>query len=274
MSYDLDKFTSFFPRNHRPFKEESQNMNPNLPNCYYLGSGNKFNPYETLNTKSLSDINDKKINSIIYNMNNLNIYNGNINSNNTNLNPGIDFNANFELSDGFNEFNINNSFDISHNSNFSIDEGSHLFSLPLLKKNQSDNKNLNSSYYNPVIKSLFKEKVDTSLEEINLVEALSNNCFDLPEYIITQKGSRVLQKELNMISQENLELLLKKICPQLSKIMIDIYGNYFSQRLIQCCSPNQRLQILKAVSNELNTRSKQISCLSHVIMQVRIQSNV
>jgi hypothetical protein len=134
----------------------------------------------------------------------------------------------------------------------SLEDNNNFFTIrPTPKKTQSE-KNLKTvrNHQDLSIKSLFKEK-DLSLEDINLTEILSNNNFDLPDYIKTQKGSRTMQKELNSISPENLQILLDRICSQLTGIMIDVYGNYFSQRLIQCCSPQQRLQILKGVFNNL-----------------------
>ena len=135
-------------------------------------------------------------------------------------------------------------------NNISLDEGSpNFFALRQPMKKTHSDKNINTlkNNHESQLKSLFKEKIDTNSDEINLAEVLSNDNFELAEFIKTQKGSRVMQKELNTISPENLELLLLKLCPHLTGIMVDTYGNYFSQRLIQCSSPQQRVIILKTV---------------------------
>jgi len=123
-----------------------------------------------------------------------------------------------------------------------------------------------------VMKSLFKgDKNDISIEEINFEEYLADQAFDWPDYIKNQKGSRILQKELNTISPDNLELLLQKLCPNMTNIMIDTYGNYFSQRLIQSCSPQQRLEILKAIIKDFvmiachNNGTHSIQCMMEII---------
>lgn len=46
---------------------------------------------------------------------------------------------------------------------------------------------------------------------------------------------------------ENLELLLNKIHPYLSELMIDTYGNYFCQKLIKTSKVNHRIKILESV---------------------------
>jgi hypothetical protein len=59
----------------------------------------------------------------------------------------------------------------------------------------------------------------------------------------------VLQKFLNKISPENLELLIENLNHNTPKLMIDLYGNYFCQKLIQSCSAEQRISILNYVNN-------------------------
>jgi hypothetical protein len=156
----------------------------------------------------------------------------------------------------FNFDNSQNADSLNNSANNSVDDNNNFFTIraPPKKTFSDSNLKLIKNKQENQMKSLFKEKMENSncnAEEINLVEVLANPQFDLPEFIRTQKGSRVMQKELNSISPENLEALLKRLCPNLTAIMVDTYGNYFSQKLIQCCSPQQRLQILKSVSSEL-----------------------
>jgi hypothetical protein len=59
--------------------------------------------------------------------------------------------------------------------------------------------------------------------------------------------NRHLQKHLNNISPENLNYLLEKLKESFKDLMNNIYGNYFSQKLFQCCIADQRVFILKHV---------------------------
>ena len=65
--------------------------------------------------------------------------------------------------------------------------------------------------------------------------------------IKNQKGSRSMQKFLDKIYPEHVNLLLNRISSDLKEIMTDPYGNYFIQKLIQCSSSNQRMIILNIV---------------------------
>lgn len=56
-----------------------------------------------------------------------------------------------------------------------------------------------------------------------------------------------MQKFLDKIYPEHVNLLLNRISSDLKEIMTDPYGNYFIQKLIQCSSSNQRMTILNIV---------------------------
>lgn len=72
------------------------------------------------------------------------------------------------------------------------------------------------------------------------------------EYAITQKGSRNLQKLLNSIDSNEIDKLLDEINGHFKEVMTDVYGNYFCQKLIQSCSSEQRIYILKNVKFKIN----------------------
>ena len=59
---------------------------------------------------------------------------------------------------------------------------------------------------------------------------------------------RILQKLLNKISPDNLDNILFKLSGYFKELMVDVYGNYFSQKLFQCCSSEQRIFIFKNVN--------------------------
>jgi hypothetical protein len=251
------KFTPYYPKNRRPLNEEnSQNLNPNIPNSFEKPYG-RFNHSQVHSQQyyPYSDNFNSNLSMITNKLNNLNVtYINKHECQEFPMNQPCFQGNNYQTSDAFYAFDQqqHNSFESLNNSLISLEDNNNFFTIrPTPKKTQSE-KNLKTvrNHQDLSIKSLFKEK-DLSLEDINLTEILSNNNFDLPDYIKTQKGSRTMQKELNSISPENLQILLDRICSQLTGIMIDVYGNYFSQRLIQCCSPQQRLQILKGVFNNL-----------------------
>lgn len=58
---------------------------------------------------------------------------------------------------------------------------------------------------------------------------------------------RILQKYLDKISPEGLDYLINKFSNKFPNLMVDTYGNYFCQKLIQSCSSEQRIMILKDV---------------------------
>jgi hypothetical protein len=90
-----------------------------------------------------------------------------------------------------------------------------------------------------------KEEICEDFENIQELLA-SINC-ELWTYARTQKGSRNLQKLLNKIVPDELDIILEKVKGQFAELMTDIYGNYFCQKLIQCCSAEQRMFMLKHV---------------------------
>jgi hypothetical protein len=94
--------------------------------------------------------------------------------------------------------------------------------------------------------SLEKEEKCDEFEDIHeLVGSISSELWD---YARSQKGSRNLQKLLNKIQPEELDFILEKIKDHFADLMVDTYGNYFSQKLIQCCSSEQRMFILNHVN--------------------------
>ena len=79
---------------------------------------------------------------------------------------------------------------------------------------------------------------------------------ELPEYICGQIGSRIMQKYLNKFPSEILTLLIIKLGASLNKIIVDVYGNYFCQKMIQICSKDQRILILENIKDNLVQISK------------------
>jgi hypothetical protein len=110
------------------------------------------------------------------------------------------------------------------------------------------NSNLDVKKLNKHKSSLFCNNDDDKCEEFeDINELLESINTELWVYARSQKGSRILQKLLDKILPEELDIILEKIKKRFTELMTDVYGNYFCQKLIQCCSAEQRMFILKHV---------------------------
>ncbi len=124
------------------------------------------------------------------------------------------------------------------------------FNSPQANKNlnlQSNNNNINNNKNKASLFNNF-EKEEKAEEFKDLEELLGSIDCELWLYSSSQKGSRNLQKLLNKILPQELNVILQKVKDHFSFLMTDTYGNYFCQKLIQCCSSEQRVFILKHVS--------------------------
>ena len=83
---------------------------------------------------------------------------------------------------------------------------------------------------------------------MNIKDLLDMDNQSLYNYIITQKGSRDVQIVLKKVKENEVGLLISKLKNHLSLIIIDKYGNYFVQKLIQICLPSQRIQLLESLN--------------------------
>lgn len=113
----------------------------------------------------------------------------------------------------------------------------------LPKKNFSGN--LITSQTNPF--QIYEEMINDDVTFENFVERIGG---DLIPFIKTQRGSRLMQKFLNKVSAESVDRILDQLSPNLKEIMVDGYGNYFIQRLTQCCSTEQRVLVLGYVAED------------------------
>ncbi len=67
----------------------------------------------------------------------------------------------------------------------------------------------------------------------------------------SQKTTIILQKSLNEMSKENLDLIIKEMKGYFSAIIKNKNGNYFCSDLFKVCSKEQRIEILKEIGNNL-----------------------
>ena len=184
------------------------------------------------------NINQNNINNNLYNQYNNNIFNNSLNTfNSYNSTSAGNFNttSNYSNITSMNSLNINNQYQSFQNMNNNININ-------------FENNNQKFSSDNNII-------INNKMTKKKLLEKNSENLF---EYIITQKGSRKAQNLLNKMNEIDVENLLNKLIPNLSLIMTDKYGNYFSKKLIQICTFSQRIKILKNLENNFIRISKDI----------------
>ena len=184
------------------------------------------------------NINQNNNNNNLYNQYNNNIFNNSLNTfNSYNSTSAGNFNttSNYSNITSMNSLNINNQYQSFQNMNNNININ-------------FENNNQKFSSDNNII-------INNKMTKKKLLEKNSENLF---EYIITQKGSRKAQNLLNKMNEIDVENLLNKLIPNLSLIMTDKYGNYFSKKLIQICTFSQRIKILKNLDNNFIRISKDI----------------
>ena len=220
------------------------NLNLNNTNSILLNDENNCSPLFNIKykdfCKSEKVINNNIINNNInmnINGNNLYNYNGNINNpflsnisksqnsimniNNVNIN-NININK-YIPSFTQNNDNINPVFPKSLNINNNI-----------RKNKKNNNKKRINSFNNEIIN--FK----TFIENLNK---------PLDIFICSQTGSRMLQNNLDNFPPHILDILIDKIKFSFQKLMSDIYGNYFCQKLYSLSSFEQRMTILENIKD-------------------------
>lgn len=121
------------------------------------------------------------------------------------------------------------------------------------------NNNINqyqATIYNKKAHSLNLDELDGINSSTSLIASNETNNFisflngleeELVDYIRTQKGSRNLQKFLNNISSESIKLIFIKLNNRFTELLVDIYGNYFIQKIVTYCTLEQRVYLLQCV---------------------------
>ena len=230
--------------NYNNICNQLNNLNLNNTNSILLNDENNCSPLFNIKykdfCKSEKVINNNIINNNInmnINGNNLYNYNGNINNpflsnisksqnsimniNNVNIN-NININK-YIPSFTQNNDNINTVFPKSLNINNNI-----------RKNKKNNNKKRINSFNNEILN--FK----TFIENLNK---------PLDIFICSQTGSRMLQNNLDNFPPHILDILIDKIKFSFQKLMSDIYGNYFCQKLYSLSSFEQRMTILENIKD-------------------------
>lgn len=73
---------------------------------------------------------------------------------------------------------------------------------------------------------------------------------------LDQHGCRFLQKELDDNDDAKRDAIFAEVIPHIADLMSDPFGNYLCQKLIEKCTPAQRLEIVRGCTNELVAISK------------------
>ena len=237
--------------NYNNICNQLNNLNLNNTNSILLNDENNCSPLFNIKykdfCKSEKVINNNIINNNInmnINGNNLYNYNGNINNpflsnisksqnsimniNNVNIN-NININK-YIPSFTQNNDNINPVFPKSLNINNNI-----------RKNKKNNNKKRMNSFNNEILN--FK----TFIENLNK---------PLDIFICSQTGSRMLQNNLDNFPPHILDILIDKIKFSFQKLMSDIYGNYFCQKLYSLSSFEQRMTILENIKDIFVSISK------------------
>eukprot|EP00475_Leptophrys_vorax_P003708 TRINITY_DN12175_c0_g1_i1.p1 TRINITY_DN12175_c0_g1~~TRINITY_DN12175_c0_g1_i1.p1 ORF type:complete len:1012 (+),score=259.86 TRINITY_DN12175_c0_g1_i1:37-3072(+) len=82
----------------------------------------------------------------------------------------------------------------------------------------------------------------------HLIPLLSGQIANLAK---TQMGSRFLQEQIKEKGAEFITLIYPEVFDSLDELMTDLFGNYLCQLLIRNCLPDQRLKLLRRLSNSM-----------------------
>ena len=222
-------YSPLFNIEYQEFLNKNEKINNNFPN-------------NNMKNKIIQNVyNYNENNSFFQTQNNItNI--SNININNINIKK---FNPTFSQ----NNYNINVDFPSNFNNNNSNN----------IKKGKKNNPTKN---YNN------KKKLNTYNNEIiNIKIFIENLNTPLDNFICSQTGSRMLQNNLDNFSKQIIDALIDKIKSSFQKLMSDVYGNYFCQKLYNLSNFEQRLLILESIKDSFISISKTKSG-SHVAQSI------
>ena len=228
------------------------NQNLNNSNSILLNDENYCSPLFNIKykdfCKSEKVINNNIINNNInmnINGNNLYNYNGNINNpflSNISKSQNSIMNIN---NVNINNININKYIPSFTQNNDNIN--------PVFPKSL----NINNNNIRKNKKNNNKKRINSFNNEIlNFKTFIENLNKPLDIFICSQTGSRMLQNNLDNFPPHILDILIDKIKFSFQKLMSDIYGNYFCQKLYSLSSFEQRMTILENIKDIFVSISK------------------
>ena len=227
------------------------NINNNN-NLTLLKNENFYFPLFNIGYKEFLCKNDK-INNNFYN----NETKNGLKENNLNINENL--NNNFfskSFSTQNNVANINN----INNNNINIKK----FIPPFSKFEDNNNIEISNDFMPKKYQKNFKSKHFNNKKQHNIYnnEIINFNIFienlntPLEIFICSQTGSRMLQNNLSFFSSQIIDILIEKIKSHFEKLMSDLYGNYFCQKLYSISSIEQRILILDSIKDSFVSISK------------------
>ena len=215
------------------FNENIKSIN-NINNIQNLGNINNVIFNNNFNNFNISSLSENKYQNMFSNLNNFNISDINDNDKLNKIN-----NNNYSNINELNEDDEDKKDELELDGNYS------LYKLLSLKDIKSKNgKKKNKKKYN-----LFHNESNKEKDIHDFKRFCDGLKYPLPDYICSQVGSRIMQKYLNRFPSFIITNLIEKINIYFEKIMCDIYGNYFSQKLYSISSTEQRRIILNSMKD-------------------------
>ena len=119
-----------------------------------------------------------------------------------------------------------------------------------IEKNIAPENIINSPKNNSLIKN--------SKTNLSLFFQNKNSENDFEKLLKSCSGSLYLQELAENISEEEINLIFKKLLTKIKQIMCDSYGNYFLQKIIEKTNSNQRINLLNNIRDDFINISKDI----------------
>ncbi|OAG32560.1 pumilio RNA-binding family [Nematocida sp. ERTm5] len=66
-----------------------------------------------------------------------------------------------------------------------------------------------------------------------------------------QEGSRFIQKKLDSATSEEIDITFEEICPWISELIVDLFGNYVVQKFLEIGTTEQREKIFSAMESTI-----------------------
>lgn len=95
--------------------------------------------------------------------------------------------------------------------------------------------------------ALYSESANLKLvpERFNSVDEVRGRIFLMAK---DQHGCRFLQRKFMEGTEEDIEKIFNEIIDHVVDLMVDAFGNYLVQKLLEVCNDNQRMQILRRIT--------------------------
>lgn len=214
----------------------------NINNTKNLGNINNVIFTNNFNNFNISSFNENKFQNLFSNLNNFNI-------NDINDNDALNKIDNINIYSNINELNDD---DEDEKDEFELDGNYSLYKLLSVK----DIKSKNGKKQNKKKNNLFHNESNKEKDIRDFKRFCDGLKYPLQDYICSQVGSRIMQKYLNRFPSFIITNLIEKINIYFEKIMCDVYGNYFSQKLYRISSTEQRRMILNCMKDIFVTVSQ------------------